>query len=96
MRATYASAARAAAQALEQPTPRGGTFLFFDLQPFMKRSDDASDVLDRCAQAGVLLTPGSACGADFTTWARLCFTTVPEPELHEALRRLRTVLFANP
>lgn len=95
MRAIYASAARAAAQALEQPTPQGGTFLFFDLQPFMKRSDDASEVLDRCAQAGVLLTPGSACGADFTTWARLCFTTVPEPELHEALRRLRTVLFAK-
>ena len=96
MRATYASAARASANALEQPAPPGGTFLFFDLQAFMKRSDNLSDILDRCAEAGVLLTPGTACGADFTTWARLCFTTVPEPELHEALRRLRGVLFTHP
>lgn len=94
MRATYASAARAAAQALEQRAPTGGTFLFFDVKPFMKRSDALSDVLDRCADAGVLLTPGTACGTDFGTWARLCFTTVPEPDLHEALRRLRAVLFA--
>jgi len=96
MRATYASAARASARALEQPAPEGGTFLFFDLQPFMKRSEKLSDILDRCAEAGVLLTPGTSCGADFTTSARLCFTTVPEPDLHEALRRLRGVLFAQP
>jgi N-succinyldiaminopimelate aminotransferase len=95
MRATYASAARAAAHALEQRAPQGGTFLFFDLLPFMKRSEELSDVLDRCAEAGVLLTPGTACGADFTTWARLCFTTVPEPDLQEALRRLRAVLFTQ-
>jgi N-succinyldiaminopimelate aminotransferase len=95
MRATYASAARAAARALEQRAPQGGTFLFFDLLPFMKRSEELSDILDRCAQAGVLLTPGTACGVDFATWARLCFTTVPEADLHEALRRLRAVLFTQ-
>jgi N-succinyldiaminopimelate aminotransferase len=95
MRAIYGSAGRAAARALEQRAPEGGTFLFFDLSPFMKRSENLSDVLDRCAEAGVLLTPGTACGADFTTWARLCFTTVPEPDLHEALRRLRAVLFTK-
>jgi N-succinyldiaminopimelate aminotransferase len=94
MRATYASAGRAAASALEQRAPEGGTFLFFDMKPFMRRSEELSDVLDRCAEAGVMLTPGTACGVDYPTWARLCFTTVPEPELHEALRRLRSVLFA--
>src|SRR6185312_16507422 len=93
MRATYASAARASAQALEQRAPTGGTFLFFDVKPFMKRSDDLTSVLERCADAGVVLTPGTACGTDFGTWARLCFTTVPEADLHEALRRLRAVLF---
>lgn len=93
MRATYASAGRAAAHALEQPAPEGGTFLFFDMKPFMRRSEELLDVLERCADAGVMLTPGTACGTDYPTWARLCFTTVPEPELHEALRRLRAVLF---
>lgn len=93
MRATYARAARAAATALEQPTPGGGTFLFFDLKPFMRRSEDLADVLDRCARAGVMLTPGSACGDAFSTWARLCFTSVPESELHDALAVLRAVLF---
>jgi N-succinyldiaminopimelate aminotransferase len=94
MRATYGSAGRAAARALEQRAPEGGTFLFFDMQPFSKRSEQVSDVLDRCAEAGVMLTPGTACGTDFPSWARLCFTTVPEPDLHEALERLRAVLFA--
>jgi N-succinyldiaminopimelate aminotransferase len=94
MRATYASAARASASALEQRAPEGGTFLFFDMQPFMRRSEQLSDVLDRCAEAGVMLTPGTSCGAHYMSWARLCFTTVPEIELSEALRRLRAVLFA--
>lgn len=94
MRATYASAARIAAQALEQPVPPGGTFLFFDLQPFARRSESAADVLDRCARAGVLLTPGAACGTAYASWARLCFTSVPEHELHAALDVLRDVLFA--
>jgi hypothetical protein len=40
-----------------------------------------------------MLTPGTACGSDFGTWARLCFTAVPEAELHEALALLRAVLF---
>jgi N-succinyldiaminopimelate aminotransferase len=95
MRATYASAGRAAALALEQRPPEGGTFLFFDVQPFMRRSEELADVLDRCAEVGVMLTPGTSCGTDYATWARLCFTTVPELDLHEALRRLRSVLFAR-
>lgn len=94
MRVTYGRAARLAAEALEQPTPSGGTFLFFDARPFMRGSETLTDVLERCLQAGVMLTPGTACGADYGGWARLCFTSVPEPELVEALARLRKVLFA--
>ena len=40
-----------------------------------------------------MLTPGTACGTDFGSWARLCFTAVPEDELAEALSGLRGVLF---
>jgi N-succinyldiaminopimelate aminotransferase len=93
MRALYARAGRAAAEALEIPAPEGGTFLFFDMQRFMRPAETLTEILQRCLDAGVMLTPGTACGSDFGTWARLCFTTVPEAELHEALKLLRGVLF---
>ena len=92
MRAIYGRAARLAAEALEQPVPPGGTFLFFDTRPFMRAGETLPDVLERCLEAGVMLTPGTACGTDFGSWARLCFTTLPEPELVEALALLRKVL----
>lgn len=93
MRQTYGRAGRAAAQALQIPEPDGGTFLFFDLQPYLRRGETATELLERCVDAGVMLTPGNACGADFGNWARLCFTSVPEPQLLEALARLRSVFF---
>lgn len=94
MRAIYGRAARLAAEALEQPVPPGGTFLFFDMRPFMRAGETLPDVLERCLEAGVMLTPGTACGTDFGSWGRLCFTTVPEPELVEALACLRKALIA--
>ncbi|HKU37912.1 MAG TPA: pyridoxal phosphate-dependent aminotransferase [Polyangiales bacterium] len=93
MRALYGRAGRAAAHALEIPEPQGGTFLFFDLAPYMRAGEDLNAILARCLDGGVMLTPGPACGSDFATWARLCFTTVRESELHEALALLRAVLF---
>jgi N-succinyldiaminopimelate aminotransferase len=93
MRALYGRAGRAAAEALEIAAPEGGTFLFFDLARCMRRGETLKDILERCLDAGVMLTPGTACGKDFGTWARLCFTVVPEPELRDALRLLRGTLF---
>ena len=37
--------------------------------------------LERCLDAGVLLTPGSASGEAYGNWVRLCFTTVPQDQL---------------
>jgi N-succinyldiaminopimelate aminotransferase len=95
MREIYARAARAAAQALEIPLPSGGTFLFFDVQRFMRPGEQLTQLLERCVDAGVMLTPGTACGSAFGTWARLCFTSVPEPDLLDALARLRGELFGS-
>ncbi len=92
MRRTYASAGRAAARALGLPEPTGGTFLFFDLSRFMRPGETGENVLERCVDAGVILTPGSACGKDYENWARLCFTVIPEAELREALGRLQLAL----
>jgi N-succinyldiaminopimelate aminotransferase len=94
MREIYGRAGRAAAHALEIPEPEGGTFLFLDLTRFTRKGETSAQLLERCVDAGVMLTPGSACGTAFENWARLCFTSVPEPELLEALERLRSVLFA--
>jgi N-succinyldiaminopimelate aminotransferase len=48
--------------------------------------------LERCLDAGVMLTPGSASGQDFEHWVRLCYTTVTQDELEAALERLQRVL----
>jgi N-succinyldiaminopimelate aminotransferase len=95
MRRIYASAARAAAQALGVPEPEGGTFLFFDLSRFLRPGETGENVLERCLDAGVILTPGTACGKDYENWARLCFTVIPEPDLREALARLQVALGFN-
>jgi N-succinyldiaminopimelate aminotransferase len=91
-RARYAKAARAGAEALGLPMPAGGTFLFFDASPYLRQGETLMGLLERCLDAGVMLTPGSASGRDFEHWARLCYTSVPQDELEIALERLRGVL----
>jgi N-succinyldiaminopimelate aminotransferase len=91
-RARYGLAARTAANALGVPAPQGGTFLFFDLSPYVGPGESVMQLLERCVDAGVMLTPGSASGQAFESWARLCFTAVPQSDLEDALSRLRGVL----
>ena len=80
------------ADALNLPMPAGGTFTFFDVGSFRRAGEDTQGLLTRCLDAGVLLTPGSACGSDFESWVRLCFTVVPAQELQDAMTRLSSVL----
>ena len=91
-RAAYRAAGYEAADALGIERPTGGTFLFFDVSEHMREDESLLGFLERCLGAGVLLTPGDACGEAYDRWVRLCFTSVPPPELHEALERLRTVI----
>jgi N-succinyldiaminopimelate aminotransferase len=91
-RRAYADAARAAAAVASVPAPEAGPFLFFDAAPFFWPGEALDGFLERCLEAGVLLTPGPASGRDFESWVRLCFTAVPPGELRQALHRLGDVL----
>jgi len=94
-RGLYREAGHRAAEVLGVAPPRGGTFLFFDASPFMLAGEEtAMHFLERCLDAGVLMTPGRACGADFDRWVRVCFTSIPPDELDDALARLSRVLGA--
>jgi N-succinyldiaminopimelate aminotransferase len=88
-RAVYRDAGYEAADALGVARPAGGTFLFMDMSEQLDPGDtDCAAFLERCADAGVLLTPGRSCGADYPKWVRLCFTSVHPDELAVALERL--------
>lgn len=91
-RTLYATAGKRAAETLGVEPPEAGTFLFFDASRWLAPGEELVAFLERCVEAGVLLTPGAACGRDYARWARLCFTTVPPPELDDALARLASVL----
>ncbi len=90
-RRSYLEACTSAAQGLSLAQPPGGTFLFFDASAWLD-GGDILDLLDRCREAGVTLTPGAASGADFTDYLRLSFTAVPPAGIRDAVARLRAVL----
>jgi DNA-binding transcriptional MocR family regulator len=50
--------------------------------------------LEDCLAAGVLVAPGASSGAAYSTWIRLCYSSLPPAEAADAVRRLRTVLDA--
>ncbi len=91
-RSAYAEAGRRAAAVVGVAPPEGGTFLFFDASPHLREGEDVMGLLDRCLEAGVLLTPGAASGSAYARWVRLCYTSVPPRELDDALDRLSRVL----
>ncbi len=92
-RSLYGQAAQLAADRIGVPAPPGGTFLFFDASPWLRPDDEnALPFLERALEAGVLLTPGSACGEAYQRWVRLCFTSVPLDALELALDKLGPLL----
>ena len=95
-RALYRDAGYRAADALGVARPEGGTFLFLDVSGLLAAgAEDCSAFLERCADQGVLLTPGRSCGDDYARWVRLCFTSVPPARLEAALEKLAP-LFRRP
>jgi aspartate/methionine/tyrosine aminotransferase len=77
--------------ALRVAAPEGGSYAFIDFAPLLA-GRKLSELLERCVDRGVLLAPGEAFGADYASWARLCFTSVPRPRLLEGVARLREAM----
>jgi N-succinyldiaminopimelate aminotransferase len=70
--------------------PPGGAYLWVDFSQWSP--GDCMPVLERVAEKGVLLAPGSAFGDACHAYARLCFTGVDEPRLDEGIDRINAVL----
>jgi aspartate/methionine/tyrosine aminotransferase len=93
-RARYRAARDRAHARLAAPAalPSGGAYLWVDFRPWS--ADDCLPVLEKIAEAGVLLAPGSAFGSACKAYARLCFTGVDEARLDEGIDRINAVLAA--
>jgi N-succinyldiaminopimelate aminotransferase len=93
-RVRYRAARDRAAARLHVPTvlPAGGAYLWLDFSRWTH--DDCMPMLERIAQAGVLLAPGSAFGTRSGGHARLCFTGVTEQRLDEGIERINGVVAA--
>ncbi len=78
-RETFSEAGALMSRALGVPDVQGGTF------GFIRAGQRCDELLVRCADNGVLLTPGGVCGADYADWYRLCFTVLPPESLEKAL-----------
>ena len=73
-------------------SPPGGAYLWVDFQAWS--GHDCMPVLEKIAEQGVLLAPGSAFGDVCHRYARLCFTGVDEARLDEGIDRINAVLAA--
>lgn len=72
--------------------PEGGSYLFVNLERYVRAGETAIAVLQRLAAEGILLAPGDAFGRTYSTWARLCYTAVPRGRLEAGLDRMAAVL----
>jgi aspartate/methionine/tyrosine aminotransferase len=71
-------------------SPPGAAYLWVDFSRWS--GSDCMPVLERAAERGVLLAPGSAFGDACHGFARLCFTGVAEAQLDEGIDRINAVL----
>lgn len=69
----------------------GGTYLFLDFTRVLS-GRPLEDLLTRAIERGVLLAPGKAFGEAYESWARLCYSAVPEDRLLTGIERLRAAI----
>jgi aspartate/methionine/tyrosine aminotransferase len=91
-RARYRAARDRASARLHAPAtlPPGGAYLWVDFSRWS--GADCLPVLEKIAEQGVLVAPGSAFGEACRSHARLCFTGVDEVRLDEGIDRINRVL----
>ncbi len=70
--------------------PEGGSYVFVDLGGHCR--ENALEVLEKLAGAGILLAPGDAFGRAYARWARFCYTAVSRGRLAAGLARMEEVL----
>jgi aspartate/methionine/tyrosine aminotransferase len=76
--------------------PQAAYYLWLDLRAQCSDGEVARAWLGRLLDAtGIALAPGSAFGADFARFARLCYTAVAPERLVPALDAMRTWLLAD-
>ncbi len=71
--------------------PHGGSYVFVDFERVL-RGRPLTALLAQAIDRGVLLAPGDGCGEAYATWARLCYTSVPDARLREGLARLAATI----
>jgi aspartate/methionine/tyrosine aminotransferase len=71
--------------------PEGGCYVFIDLADVLD-GRPLRELLECAIDRGVLLAPGDGFGEHFTTWARICYASVPVPRLLEGIARLREAI----
>jgi aspartate/methionine/tyrosine aminotransferase len=71
---------------------QAGAFVLLDLRERAADDEAGLALLSRCLDVGVSLAPGTAFGASWGRFARLCYTATPPEQLEEGLRRLQGVL----
>lgn len=94
-REVYGRARDRAFDRVEAPCrkPEGGTYLFLDFSGWIGgEHKTALCLLEKMADAGLLLAPGAAFGSTYANWARLCFIAVDRVRLDEGIDRLNRVL----
>jgi len=79
------------ASGMRAHTPDGGSYVFVDFAAALA-GRPLRTLLEHAIDQGVLLAPGDGFGDTFDTWARLCFTSVPNPRLLEGIARLGRAL----
>jgi aspartate/methionine/tyrosine aminotransferase len=88
---SYLAAGRSAARTLGLADPEGGTFLFIDVKDHLD-SRGLRGLLEDCIDRGLVLAPGSSCGADYGTYVRLCFTCAPPDVVERGVNVLAEIL----
>ncbi|MEC9391087.1 MAG: pyridoxal phosphate-dependent aminotransferase [Myxococcota bacterium] len=89
--AAYRTAGYAAADRLGVERPQGGTFLFVDASASLDERG-LQGFLEDCIDRGLILAPGTSCGAAFPGHVRVCFTSAPPDVVRRGVDVLASLL----
>jgi len=87
----YKAAGIKAADALGVQRPEGGTFLFVNVAAALDERGLHGFMVD-CIDRGLILAPGSSCGADYGEHVRVCFTSAPPDVVERGVKVLVDLL----